>query len=444
MVDFSYVVTHDPTGTPTVTTNDTQEVHVKDVGTGEIKSVRLILDANFGKFVTSAPIITQFDKIEVKITDEDSNVYDEIYEVDKVVPVKNAGEGYAIELECLAQEQWLQKIDFAKQFEQASATTVSKDIIDFYNDIKGTTQPLIENHDVFTAGNNELPRFTANDYDFGVAEIKCYEALLELVEGLGASVANRGAADFFEIYFESNIADPTKLNFKAFSSGGDPGHPNAGAEVTITDTNSVNEAPTEGGIDSITGSLIKAWAKKGTGTLPSSVESFHGGLIAFLLTPDHIVGVTYPLGVRVQKDGTVFQANVETSTTPPGAAWDTKIFVDIQGAANGYSEWTEGKADEWKSSGSDPSNTFRGLGCYDANMVINDGLRSMSWAHIKSTPVRGLLTMVGKKRPSPSYDSCHWNPISLIFFHWKMFRISRSLVNNVTGRFCTVFGTLAR
>lgn len=385
MVDFSYVVTLDPTGAPTVLTNDTQEIHIKDVGTGEIKSAKLILDARFGQFIISPPKIKQFDKIEIKITDEDSNVYDEIFEVDKVIPVKNAGEGLALELECFGQEKHLMNIDFLKQFEQASATDVSKDIIDFYNDIKGTSQPLIENHDVFTAGNNELPRFTANDYDFGVSEVKCYEALVELVEGLGASVANRGAADFFEIYFSSNLADPTKLNFEAFSSGGDPGHPNAGSEVTITDSNSVNEAPTEGGIDSITGSLIKAWGKKGAGTLPQSVESFHGALIAFLLTPDHIVGVTYPLGVRVQKDGTVFEANVETSTTPPGAAWDTKIFADIQGAANGYSEWTESKVDEWKSSGTDPGNVNKGLGCYDSNMVIDDGLRSMSYAILRTT-----------------------------------------------------------
>jgi len=384
MVDYSYVVTHDPSGGNTNITTDIEEVHVVDTGTGEIKSCKIKLDCRFGKFLTAAPILAQFEQVNVKITDEDSNVYEQIFEIDRIIPIKNAGEGYSCEVEMLGQEHYLQKIDVMKQFEQASATTVSKDLIDFYNDINGSSQPEIQNHDTFTSGNNELPQWTANDYDFALSEIKVYDALMEVVEGLGASVAAAGAADFFELYFDSNLADITKLNFKAFSSGGDPGHPNAGSEVTITDSNAVNVAPTEGGIDSITGTLIKAWGKKGSGTLPQSVESFNGELFAFLLTPDHIVGVTYPSGARVQIAGVVYQANTETSTTPPGAAWDITTFDAVRGVT-GYSEWTENREYEWRSSGTDPSDTQKGLGCFDSNMVVNDGARAMSWCHLKST-----------------------------------------------------------
>jgi len=381
MVDFSYVVRVDPEGTDTDISTDVQEVHVVDSGTGEIKSCKLILDCKFGKFLTAAPVLSQHDLIRVAITDEDSNVYDQFFEVDRIIPVKNAGEGYACEVELLGQEQWLQKIDPIKQFEQASATTVSKDLIDQYNDINGTSQPDVTGHDTFTSGNNELPQWTRNDYDFANAEIKCYDALIELVEGLGASVAAAGAADFFELYFDSDLTDSTKLKFKAFSSGSNPP---AGSEVTITDSNAVNEAPTEGGIDSITGTLIKAWAKKGAGTLPQSVESFNSELVAFLLTPDHIGSLTYPSGVRVQIAGVVYQSNTETSTTPPGAAWDIKTFDDVRGAT-GYSEWTENLDYEWRSCGSDPGDVNKGLGCYDSNLVIDDGARAMTWAILRTT-----------------------------------------------------------
>lgn len=375
MTEFTHAVSI--VGGATLTT-DIQEIEITDTGTGTIKSAKLILDATEGKYLISTPILAQFDKIRITLTDESSNTYDQIFEVDRVIPVKNAIEGYVAEVELLGQEHHLQKVDIAIQRFFAAANTVTEDIVDFYNDINGTSQPEIENHDTFTSGNNELPRFTANTYEFGVSEIKAYDALVEVVEGLGASVASGGAGDFFELYFDSNTADSTKLNFKAFSSG-------SSGSVSITDSVTVNEAPTEGGIDAITGSVVKAWGKKGVGTLPQSVQDFAGQLEAFLLDPAHISGVTYPVGARVQLSGVHYEANTETSNTPPHADWTTKDFDDIQGAANGYSEWTEAIDDEWKSSGSDPSNTQKGLGCWDSNLVIDDGTYFQTWVHIKST-----------------------------------------------------------
>ena len=382
MTEFSYVVTHITSSPDVVVTNDVESIELVDSGTGEIKSAKITLNALFGKYITSTPVIEQFDQFKILITDDASNTYEQIYEVDRLTPIKNAGEGYKLEIELLGQEQHLQKIDVAKQFYFESATGVTSNIIDFYNDTKGSLQPQVINHSTFTSGNNELPKWTANNYEFGVAEIKAYDALLHIVEGLGASVANGGAGDFFELYFDSNISDPTKIKFKAFSSGSKP---SSGSEVTISDSVAVNEAPTEGGIDAITGTVIKAWGRKGLGTLPNSVQDFSGQLEAFLLHPDHESGVTYPVGARVQKDGTHYQANAETSQTPPHANWTTKTFADIQGASNGYSLWTESKVDEWKSSGSDPSNSNYGLGCHDSNLVIDDDTYFQSWVHAKST-----------------------------------------------------------
>lgn len=378
MVEFSYDVII--VGGSTLT-NDVQEIEIKDTGSGIVKSAKLILTStSSGKYITSSPILLQFDKIQITLTDEDSNQYIQIFEVDRVIPVKNASENYVTEVELLGQEHHLQKRDIAIQRFFESATDVTRDAIDFYNDDLGTLQPTVQNHDVFTTGNNELPRFTANTYEFGVSELKVYDAISEVIDALGASVAAGGAGDFFELYFDSNIADTTKINFKAFSSGSKPASP-----ITISDSVSVNEAPTEGGIDAITGTLVKAWGKKGVGTLPQSVQDFAGELEAFLLHPAHITGVTYPTGARVQLDGVHYEANSSTSTTPPGAAWTVRTFADIRGSANGYSEWTEGKADEWESSGSDPSNLNKGTGCWDSNLVIRDGTNFQTWVHVKST-----------------------------------------------------------
>lgn len=378
MTEYSYVVTHLPS---TVITNDIEEIELIDVGSGEVKSAKITLNAHNGKFLTATPKLEQFDKIKIKITDDSSNDYEQIYEVDRIIPIKNAGEGYKVEVELLGQEHHLQNIDISKQFYFSSATSTTKDIVDFYNDIKGSNQPEVENHDTFTSGNNELPQWTANNYEFGIAEVKAYDALMNVVEGLGSSVASGGAGDFFELYFDSNTSDPTKIKFKAFASGSKP---TSGSEITITDSTAVNEAPTEGGIDSITGSVVKAWGKKGVGTLPNSIQNFSGQLEAFLLHPEHISGVTYPSGARVQKNGTHYEANTETSNTPPHADWTSKLFKDIQGLTE-YSLWTNQKADEWISSGSDPSGTNKGHGCWDSNLVIEDGTYFQTWVHVKST-----------------------------------------------------------
>jgi len=375
MTEYSYVVTV-LTGGPIDISEDIEEIECIDTGTGEVKSAKIRLNSIEGKYITAAPLMTQFVQIKIKITDEDSVDYEQIYEVDRVIPIKNAAEGYTVELELMGQEQHLQKKDIAKQFYFTSAQETAEGIIDFYNDDLGTAQPTVINHDVTTSGNNELPVWTANNYEFGLSEIKAYDALLEVVEGLGASVAGGGAGDFYELYFDSDTADPTQIKFKAFVSGSSPA---GGSEVTITDSTSVNEAPTEGGLHAITGTLVKAWGKINIGTLPNSIQNFAGELEAFRLHPQHASGVTYPANARVQLAGTHYQANVQTSNTPPHANWTSKTFADIQGAANGYSLWTDGKIDEWQSSGSDPSTANKGKGYWDSNMNIEDGIYTQRW-----------------------------------------------------------------
>jgi hypothetical protein len=377
MTQYSYVVTYDPDSAATDISNYVISIEATDVGTGEVKSAKVKLNAINGKFVTATPVLVQFDKIKIVITDEDSTSYTQIYEIDRVIPIKNSSEGNIVEIELLGQEHHLQKIDVSKQFYFANAFNVAKDISDFFNDVSGTAQPDIQNHDSASAGNNELPKWTYNTYQFGVSELKAYDALMQVVEGLGSSVANKGAGDFYELYFGSNVADTTKINFKAFVSGS---LPTAGNEVIITDSTAVNEAPTEGGIDAVTGTLIKAWGAKGMGTLPQSVQDFAGELEAFLLIPYWVAG-TYPANSRVQLAGVTYQNTSGGDTTgTPGVSgdWAVTNFYTIQGASS-YSEWTKALKDEWQSSGSDPSTANEGKGCWDSNLVIDDGSQFQTW-----------------------------------------------------------------
>ena len=180
MTQYSYVVTYDPDSAATDISNDVVSIECTDVGTGEVKSAKLKLNALNGKFITATPVLAQFDLIKIVITDEDSTTYTQLYEVDRIIPIKNSSEGNIVEIELLGQEHHLQKIDVAKQFYFENAYTVTKDLSDFYNDVSRTAQPDIQNHDSTTTGDNELPEWTYNTYEFGVSEIKAYDAIQPL------------------------------------------------------------------------------------------------------------------------------------------------------------------------------------------------------------------------------------------------------------------------
>ena len=69
-----------------------------DVGTGEINTAVLQLNARDGNFITetssgATPIINQFDRIYIKLTDKDGAVYDRIYEVDTLEQKKTIKDG---------------------------------------------------------------------------------------------------------------------------------------------------------------------------------------------------------------------------------------------------------------------------------------------------------------------------------------------------------------
>ena len=57
MTEYSYVVTYDPDSAATDISNDVISLECTDVGTGEIKSAKLKLNALNGKYTTAAPVM---------------------------------------------------------------------------------------------------------------------------------------------------------------------------------------------------------------------------------------------------------------------------------------------------------------------------------------------------------------------------------------------------
>lgn len=423
MTDFSYTITHDPGGTPVDITEFTERIELVDIGTGEIRNAKIRFNAQFGRFVTNTfsgtlPIIDEFQKIRIEITDENSNELDMTFEVDNLKPLQNTQQGTVLEVELLGQEQHLMRVPFARQFFFESAFNTTRDIIDFYNDPDsanaGNGQPVISGQSASFAdgGGNDASKTTANDYTFNIVELKAYDGLVQVADRQGSSVASGGAGDFKDVTFITDDNDSTfnTIKLQAFSSGN---HPDQVSIPTITDSLSVNPGEEEGGIEATKGTVTGTWGTDSFGTLPFQNSDFQGALEAWALFPAHDPNLFYvfdsivliPSAEDTQGDREHFKViNVNgTATQPPSADWVQYFFTDFLDNEVGmvvreYSKWTHLLDQEWKNSGSNPQNTgygtgvpsFDDLGCWDSNLVVTDGKFFRTWVEVRAVDVSAI------------------------------------------------------
>ena len=393
MTEVTYIVEH--LNSSTDITEHVEQIEVTEAGTGMVSSAKIRLNNFFGQFVNAGgPLLDEYQRIKVTIRDQDYSLSPaheliRVYDIITMTPLENSSEGDVMELDCLSREHHLQKIHFAKQYYFESAFNVVKDIGNSYNGTKGTLNPLLEGHDNTTlgGGGNDLPKFTANNYDFNIAEKYHYDGMKYVVDRLGNSVAGGGANDFFELFFKRGSTDD-RIKLLGFSSGSRPG---AGFEITITNADVNNDDPTEGGIDATTGTLLGAWGSENMGSLPPEYSEFAGNLEAFALIPTYISGLAYPAGSRVKVGTASYQTNFGTTLTPPLPPWFQIFERDAVGLTAEYSPWTNMKDSEWANSGSNPDpsvflpSTFNLRGMWDSNLVVVDRDRYRTWADVNST-----------------------------------------------------------
>jgi len=121
MTEYDYVVTYKPEGVATDISDFVERIDAVEIGSGEVRNLTLRLNATDGAFISdpnftgtgNTPILDQFDKIRLQITDRNSTVYDVTYEVDNLKPVQNSVVGLILEVELLGQEHWLQAVSQA-------------------------------------------------------------------------------------------------------------------------------------------------------------------------------------------------------------------------------------------------------------------------------------------------------------------------------------------
>ena len=411
MANWSYIVTYVSTSKD-ISSHVVSIEKMTDVGSGEVNTATLILNARDGQFITQSnsgntPIIDEFDKIKISITDKNGDTYSRVYEVDTLTPKKTIQDGVRLEIELIGQEHNLQKIHFAKQYYYANAFEVVKDIIDKYESNRGSAQVTIEN--AGSTSYNELPEWTANNYDFGSSEKFCYDGLSEVIDRLGTSISGGGANDFYELAFDDHSTDATKINLKAFSSGSKPA---TNSIVTVENVIATPIYSTTGTLEAKSGTVVVGKGANGYGSFPSNSSEFAGRKEEFELIPEYKSAnassgtLTYPVGSRVQRLGIRYQANAETSQQPPHSNWTVITAKDLITSDFRYSPYTKmGTSPNgldgykaWRNSGSrpDPDNQESGatalgkFGCWDSNLVIRDEDHFRTWVDCQATSPSGI------------------------------------------------------
>jgi len=392
-----------------------------EIGSGEIRSNTLRINADRGAFITDrngglTPIIDEFTKITTIITDPNGLLYIATHEVDIIHPTQDGLQGTVLPVDLLGSEFYLQKTLFADQFFFKSMFDVSNGILNLYNRNKGTQQVRVAGADADSdsGGFNDLPVFTANDYTFNLSEIPHYDGLIQVMDRGGSSVAAQGAGDFFEIAFTTNPTNVEEINFRGFSSG------NPSDQTSIPNIKSdnvvVNPAEQEGEIDATLGNVVGTWTDSPIGTLPRQNADFIGALEAWRLFPTHVINATYPKDsiilvvntLDAQGDNFHYKANKDTAISPPvpptptNADWDQHLFVDyltteISYIFGSYSFWTDAKSIQWRSNGANTAGntqedppTSNSIAVWDSNQVKIDGTLSQTWADVRATNPSGI------------------------------------------------------
>lgn len=448
-----------------VTTIDITE-HVKslpmftDTGTGEVNEAVIILKSLNGRFITAAdwvtstaykigdrvkesskfylclvahtsgtfatdlsaskwtqePDIDVHDRFRIRVTDTGSNTYDRFFEMLSQIPSGSKTEGYILTLNLLGIEYHTQHIHMARPYYFEDGFTTASDIGKFYNENKGTDQPIIS--ELNTAWDNtkgnDLPTFTANNYEYGLVEDFCYNRWMDVIEKLGSSVSAGGTLQFFELSFTSTGVNALDLRLR---QTGDNTPTVTIKNAKITNPMSVSEQ--EGELLNPTGLQVWAWGSNEHGSLPVGFSKYDSNIMFFFFRPKWVTSTLYKVDalVRVTTSGIAkhYKCLVEHTsgtfaTDLAAAKWVIWDMSDQFGDSEQYTPWTDDKATLWGNNVEPDRASYTAGGWFDINVVIQDDSDVAGWfrtwvnARAKTDAALDLLADNGASNEGYSYQ----------------------------------------
>jgi hypothetical protein len=356
-----------------------------DTGSGEANTAVIRISAAGGKYITDGNPINDFDRM--KITSDDgtglNSTFTNSYQVKRRIPTGSKGGGAVLEVHLVGFEWRTQARYFSDSTNTFSIDSfhAAKLIQDDYNAGRGSDDPeMLGLEDTLL---NNLPTWVFNNFNFGLNEETHYNRIMEIIDKNAAPVNEGGVFDFFEL---QAVGDMTLNNvrFFIFSSG------KKGAGVLVDNTSTVNVGPTEGGLDTLKGTVINAWGDTQSGSLKTGFSKFIGGEQAFNLFPQFDSSVTYPVDALVTYNNALWKLILSNpGHVPPGhnSYWSEVTKGDYYGNQYIYSEFTKDQVEKWQDCGSDLDNSVvagasMGIGFFDGNLVVDDGQMKRTWVDI--------------------------------------------------------------
>ena len=164
------------------------------------QSAIITLSAARGRFCTTGSIIQKWDRVFLKITDQNGKTISTVVHVESLKKYRDEGGGLFLRLYCPHQSSNLLKQTISRPNRRTSGNKAMKQIISQINENKGSADPSVEilaSFDEVNKEGNLLDDTTTNDYIF--ESLKVNDAVKEIVEREGNPVESGGSFQF--MYF---------------------------------------------------------------------------------------------------------------------------------------------------------------------------------------------------------------------------------------------------
>ncbi len=189
------------------------------------QSAIITLSASRGRFCTTGTIIEKWDRLFLKITDQNGASVSTVVHVESLQKQRNEGGGLFLRLYCPHQSSNLLKQTISRPNRRTSGNKAMQEIVDQINQNTAISDPSIEIETPFDEINklgNSLDDTTTNDYIF--ESIKVTQAVDELIRREGNPVETGGSFQFMYFrlvskYDGTNEADLDFVLLQVFPQG---------------------------------------------------------------------------------------------------------------------------------------------------------------------------------------------------------------------------------
>jgi len=324
----------------------------------------ITLSAARGRFCTTGTIIEKWDRLFLKITDQNGVAISTVVHIASLQKLRDENGGLILRLYCPHQSSNILKQTLSRPNRRTSGNQAMQEIVAQINENLASSDPSIEIESPFDEVNklgNLLDNTTTNDYIF--ESIKAIDAINELIQREGNPVETGGSFQFMYFrlvskYDGTTEADLDFVELQVFPQGfvfnttsaEFSNIPNVTLnKPTLVSETRANVLSLDSDLQTEKGTNLIALGDKNSGSYPIDYARFQGALEVFTKAREWTEGqtysisslVTFPFGPGITTF-TCIQANTAVEANDPdnglGTFWVNALFEipDVWQTATNY------------------------------------------------------------------------------------------------------------